>query len=238
MTLPISLTSISSRLDILARTLRLLLNQTLKPSGIYVYLSKEPYGIDDGCRELPSELKVLFATEPLLHLRWTENTGPYRKLLPFAKEFPNTPVLVVDDDTKYVPTLVERAWTLWQEHRCAIAFRATVLDVSTSYMTWSNAAGQKAITLFTKGNGGVVYHTSWFQDSHSQDSSIYFKVAPLADDVWLNAWRIKQNIECYCDTEASFVHSVNKGKCLFQINESKNDETIRATWAYVFASDN
>jgi hypothetical protein len=238
MTLPISLTSISSRLDILARTLRLLLNQTLKPSGIYVYLCREPYGIDEGCKELPSDLKVLFATEPLLHLRWVENTGPYCKILPFAKEFPNTPVLVVDDDTKYVPTLVERAWNLWKEHECCITFRATVLDVSTSYMTWPNAAGQKAITLFAKGNGGIVYHTSWFQDSRIQDFSVYRQIAPTADDVWLNAWRIQQNIECYCATEASFVHSVNKGKCLFQINESKNDEMIRAVWAYVFSNSN
>lgn len=232
--IPISITSISSRLDLLVRTLRILLNQTLKPSGIYVYLSKEPYGLDEGCSDIPKDLKLLFATEPLLHLRWTENTGPYRKLLPFAKEFPNTPVLVLDDDTKYIPECVERAWNLWNQHKCCIAFRATVLDLSTAYMTWPNAAGQKAITLFTKGNGGVVYHTSWFQDSRIQDPSNYLSIAPLADDVWFNAWRIQQNIDCYCASETSFVHSVTNRKCLFQINESKNDETIRATWAYVF----
>ena len=232
--LPISLTSISSRLDLLGRTLRILLNQTMKPSGIYVYLSKEGYGLDEGCKELPKDLKLLFATEPLLHLRWVENTGPYRKLLPFAKEFPDTPVLVLDDDTKYVPTLVETAWKLWQEHMCCIAFRATIFDSSTPYMSWPSATDKKAVTLFTKGNGGVVYHTAWFQDLRIQDSTIFLKVAPLADDVWFNAWRIKQEIPCYCSPEASFIHSVSNKKCLFQINESKNDATIRETWATVF----
>lgn len=235
--LPISITSISTRLDLLVRTLRILLNQTLKPSGIYVYLSRESYGLDDGCKELPKDLKLFFATEPLLHLRWTENTGPYRKLLPFAKEFPDTPVLVLDDDTKYLPTLVERAWKLWNEHKCCITFRATILDLSTAYMTWPNASGKKAITLFTKGNGGVLYQTSWFQNPRIQDSLKYLEVAPLADDVWFNAWRIQQNIECYCDTESSFIHSVTNRKCLFQINESKNDTTIRLTWEYVFTKE-
>jgi hypothetical protein len=237
MTFPISLTSISSRLDLLVRTLRILLNQTLKPSGIYVYLSKEPYGIDEGCSSLPKDLQILFATEPLLHFRWVENTGPYRKLLPFAKEFPNTPVLVVDDDTKYLPTLVERAWALWQLHHACITFRATILDLSTSYMTWPNASGKTAVTLFAKGNGGVVYHTSWFQDARIHEFAKYRELAPLADDIWLNAWRIKQGISCYCEPEASFTHSVSNRKCLFQINESKNDETLRVTWAYVFADE-
>jgi len=235
MTLPISLTSISSRLDLLGRTLRILLNQTLKPSGIYVYLCKEPYGIDEGCSSLPTDLQILFATEPLLHLRWVENTGPYCKLLPFAKEFPNTPVLVVDDDTKYLPTLVEQAYALWKEHQCCITFRATIFDSSTPYMTWPSAANTKAVTLFAKGNGGIVYHTSWFQDPRIHDFSTYRRIAPLADDVWFNAWRMKQEIPCYCSPEASFVHSVSNKKCLFQINESKNDATIRDTWAYVFS---
>ena len=236
MTLPISLTSISSRLDILGRTLRILLNQTLKPSGIYVYLSRDPYGIDEGCKVLPKDLQILFATESLLHLRWVENTGPYCKILPFSKEFPNTPVLVVDDDTKYLPTLVERAYALWLQHQCCITFRATEMNLETSYSTWPNAAGRTAIPLFAKGNGGIVYHTSWFQDPRIHDFAKYKELAPLADDVWLNAWRIQQNIPCYCDPEPSFAHTVSTRKCLFQINESKNDETIRATWAYVFGS--
>jgi hypothetical protein len=233
MTLPISLTSISSRLDMLVRTLRILLNQTLKPSGIYVYLSKEGFGIDDGCVNLPRELQLLFATEPLLHLRWVPNTGSYRKLLPFAKEFPNTPVLVVDDDTKYVPTLVERAYALWMRNSCCVAFRATVIKPGESYATWENAAGKKDTMLFTKGNGGVVYHTSWFQDEAIHDVGVYGSIAPTADDVWFNGWRIKKGVPCVCDTESSFVHSVHAGKTLFQINESKNDGILRATWDYL-----
>jgi hypothetical protein len=218
--------------------MRILLNQTVKPAGIYVYLSREPYGIDEGIKVLPRDLQLLFSTEPLLHLRWVENTGPYRKILPFAKECPDTPVLVVDDDTKYLPNLVERAVGLWEKHRCCIAFRATVFDSSTSYATWASAAGQKAVTLFTKGNGGVLYHTSWFQDSRIQDAALYNNLAPLADDVWLNAWRIKQDIHCICEVESSFTHTVSNRKCLFQINETKNDETIRKVWEFVFKFDN
>lgn len=240
MTLPISLTSISSRLTILPRTLRCLLDQTLKPSAIHVYLSREPSRIttmDSGCSaDLPEELQSMFATEPLLHLHWTENLGPHTKLIPFCQEFPNTPVLVVDDDTLHESTLVETAFYLWCEHKCCISFRATLFNKDEEYRLWPNAAGKRDVLVFHKGNGGVVYHTSWFQDPAFNNPEIFKKIAETADDVWFNAWRIKQGISCYCYVRCLLKYSIPVKSTLFHINESKNDETIRDVWRYLLPS--
>ena len=239
MTLPISLTSISTRLDILPTTLRILLNQTLKPSAIHVYLSKEPSRIsemDSGCSSLPDALEELFRAEPLLHLHWTTNIGSHKKLLPFCKEFPNTPVLVVDDDTVYEETLVETAFRLWEEHKCCISFRATTYLEGKQYSFWPNASGKKGIQIFHKGNGGVVYHTSWFQDPVIHDATVFKKLSETADDVWFNAWRMKQGIECYCYTRCLFKSSIPVKTSLFHINEAKNDETIQNVWKFVFGT--
>ena len=234
MTLPISLTSISSRLTILPKTLQRLLNQTLKPSAIHVYLSKDPSLMDEGCTEIPSVLQDMFDNEPLLHLHWTEDLGPHTKLLPFCKEFPDTPVLVVDDDTVYEETLVSHAFSLWQHHRCCISFRATLFNEIQEYRYWPNAAGKKEVRIFHKGNGGIVYHTSWFQDPAFHDASVYKKVAKTADDVWFNAWRMKKEIPCYCYIRCLFKSSIPVKSTLFHINESKNDETIKQVWDVVF----
>jgi hypothetical protein len=233
MSLPISLTSISSRLSILPKTLRSLLTQTLKPEGIHIFLSKEPFGLDQGCTSLPLELQTLLATEPLLHLHWTENLGPHTKLLPFAKLFPNTPVLVVDDDTIHEPTFIETAFQLWKEHQCCISFRATIMIPDIPYRFWLDAAGEKAIPIFHKGNGGIVYHTSWFQDPRIQDSQVFLKLCPTADDIWFNVWRMRQGILCYCTKKPMIQKSLPVPVGLFQTNESKNDAILKDVLKYI-----
>jgi hypothetical protein len=231
MSLSVSLTSISSRLSILPKTLRSLLNQTLKPSSIHVFLSKESYGIDDGCSSLPMELKILFATEPLLHLHYTPNIGPYRKIIPFSQLFPNTPVLVVDDDTVYSSQFVETAYSLWKLHSCCISFRAVHIDHTSPYVNWPAASGEKDILLFAKGNGGVVYHTSWFQDIRFLSN--YSDLAPFADDIWLNIWRISLSIPCYAHSKSCIQSTLPTKTNLFLTNETQNDPIFQSVWKFL-----
>jgi hypothetical protein len=233
MSLPISLTSISSRLDILPKTLRSLLDQTLKPTAIHIWLSTAASGMDDGCKTLPIELTSLLATEPLLHLHWTENTGSYRKLLPFAKLYPDTPVLVVDDDTIHSQELVATAYMLWNQYKCCISFRATIFNKDEHYRLWPNAAGKKGVTIFHKGNGGTVYHTSWFQEPIIHDSSVFLNIAPTADDIWFNLWRMKKGISCYCYVQCLIQRSIPVKTTLFHTNESKNDDFIKRVWDFI-----
>jgi len=230
MSLPISLTCISSRLSILPKTIRSLLNQTLKPSSIHVFLSKESYGIDDGCLSLPMELKILFATEPLLHLHYTPNIGPYRKIIPFSQLFPDTPVLVVDDDTIYKSDFIETAYSLWKLHSCSSSFRAVPIQNS-EYVNWPAASGEKDILLFAKGNGGVVYHTSWFQDNRFHSN--YSDLAPFADDIWLNIWRISLSIPCYAHSKSFIQSSIPTKTNLFLTNETQNDSIFQSVWKFL-----
>lgn len=233
MSLPVSLTSISSRLHLLPKILTSLLTQTLKPESIHLWLSRDPFNIDKGCQEIPHELQALVDREPLLHLHWTENLGPHTKLLPFVKEYPDTPVLVVDDDTIFEPTFVETAYKLWNEHKCCIAFRATILDLTEPYMNWFDGAGIKSLYLFHKGNGGVVYHTSWFQDPRIHDAKVFQELCPTADDIWFTLWRLKKKIHCYCAPKCMIQKSLDVPIGLFQTNESKNDEILKAVHKYI-----
>lgn len=233
--LPISLTSISSRLHLLPKTLKSLLTQTLKPEAIHLWLSKEAFGIDTGCKSIPQELQTMIEREPLLHLHWTENIGSFRKLLPFAKLYPNTPVLVVDDDTLYESTFVETAYTLWKKNQCCIAFRASIMLLDEPYMSWLNGAGEKSIYLFPKGNGGIVYHTSWFQDLRIHDANTFLKLCPTADDIWFSVWRMKQGIPCYCAPKCLIEKTMDTSCNLFQTNESKNDILLQNVYKYIFS---
>jgi len=230
--LPISLTSIPSRLDILPRTLRALLKQTLKPSAIHIWLSKDSYQLDGGCSEdLPRELRELLATEPI-YLHWTDNLGPFTKLLPFCNQYPDTPVLVVDDDTIYDENLVLTAYTLWNQHKCCIAFRATIYSKE-HYRLWPNASDKKDVNIFHKGNGGVVYHTKWFQDPLFHNAEVYKKLCPTADDIWINLWRMKKGILCYCYARPLIKSSIPVKTTLFHFNESNNDRILNDVREYV-----
>lgn len=236
MSLPVSLTTIASRLPLLPDIIKSLLTQSLKPESIHIWVSKDPFLIDSGCdTQLPSEFEELLSSDSSIILHWTPNIGPYRKLLPFAHLYPNTPVLVVDDDTVYEKNFVEVAYTFWNQLKCCIAFRSTILDPDMPYSQWLDGAGQEAIGLFHKGNGGVVYHTSWFQDSRIHDSSVFLNMCPTADDIWFNVWRIKQRIVCYCPPSHCIQKSLKTSNCLFQTNESKNDAILKEVLNYIIS---
>jgi hypothetical protein len=237
MNLSISLTSIGSRLETLPKVLRSLLNQTVKPARIMVYLSKEPFpqGIDKGCKmPLPRSLQILFATEPLLHIRWVSNHGSYRKLVPFVQEFPNELVLTVDDDILYDPKLVESALGLWTKYKACISFNCTVFKKNTPYLMWPGAQpNSESVDYFAKGNAGVLYHTSWFQDPRFADAANFLTLAPLADDVWFNFWRMALNIPVYYSTTKTRTQQIGTKTSLFEFNNTKNDAQIELVSEYL-----
>jgi hypothetical protein len=98
------------------------------------------------------------------------------------------------------------------------------------YMSWLDGEKETSIYLFHKGNGGVVYHTSWFQDPKIHDTKVFLDICPIADDVWFNLWRMK-----HCAPRCMIQKSLDVPIGLFQTNESKNDAIIKAVHKYIFS---
>ena len=124
----VSLTSISPRVNKLITTLKSILNQTVIPDKIFLYLSEEEYLIDKGFKNkiLPNHLKKFInENSNILELNWVENTGPYRKLLPTLKKKwkENCLIITIDDDFIYNKNLIEKHIYYYHIHNCCIGFR-------------------------------------------------------------------------------------------------------------------
>src|SRR5690606_3704630 len=82
MNIEINITTTNNRLHLCAQTVWSFLHQSLRPSKIIVWVSKEPYLIDEGIQEEPVWARELKRINKSIEFRWTPNTGPYRKLFP------------------------------------------------------------------------------------------------------------------------------------------------------------
>ena len=104
----VSLTTILDRVEAVHETILSILSQDYPLAEVHLYISKEAYLIDKGISEIPSDLAVVQDLDARLKIHYTENTGPYRKLLPILRNKwkEDCLIITVDDDKIYEKTLV------------------------------------------------------------------------------------------------------------------------------------
>ena len=112
MNIYISITSIYQKQQYLLQTLTSIKEQTQKFDHCYIYLSEYPYLFDCGFRDRIITNKKLYLflkyNSDLFSVIWTENTGPYRKLLPLLtdKQKEDCIIITADDDTVYDKNMI------------------------------------------------------------------------------------------------------------------------------------
>ena len=256
-TLTVLLTTIDSRLPHLHRVIESLHQQEALPKEIRLYISREPYLLDKGISPDDPHLKEL-QKFPLLKVKWVDNTGPYRKIVPYLQEHFSHHVatdelfVTVDDDTLYPPEFLRVLLETYQKHDCVVAFRgrAMVLEAAeiASYPTWGIGLDFPSIRNLPTGKDGVLYSTRFFtRDFVRLDDAI--ALAPTADDLWIK-WQCGLNgvpaivlnpIACTSDYKGFPVVDYSKeyrGNSLYSSYnansaQGKNDESVRKLEAYV-----
>jgi len=240
----VSLTSIFQNQLILLKTLQSIINQTLLPDKIYLYLSKEPYlldkGFTNGLDSIQSDLKQFIKNyNSLITIQFVKNTGSYRKLLPLLeqKKDEDCLILTIDDDTVYHPKLIEHYVEDYNTYHCCISYRGFQMKMKYS-MDELNYKDRETINIgkhlfnFHTGKGGVLYHPSMFLKTYSIifDESIYKSLCPAQDDVWFVFCRIVNNIECFIDNSKKFMRNdlTNVDTSLYVQFNNKNDENTKA----------
>ena len=91
----VSLVLVKARESNLKKVIRNLVNQSIKPDKIHVWISKEPFYMDDGFDEKP-KLKC-----PRAKIHWTPNIGALRKFIPVLNKYwfnPEQIIILTDDD--------------------------------------------------------------------------------------------------------------------------------------------
>jgi hypothetical protein len=226
---------------ILRKTIMSLINQTLKPHNIYLYLSKSPYLLDTGFTSIPEWLRFLPVS-----VKFVENTGPFRKLLPLLKEKWDSDeiIITVDDDTVYSPNLVENMVSEYKNSGKCVACRAFYLED----VTCMNLSKFEANHLnnFHTGKGAVLYHPSMFKQRihpiHTNGilGSDYLTLCKTSDDIWFNLWRIYNNIECVAIMHNKYmIHDLTNPRFALYKNyndgeEGKNKSMYENTYKFIF----
>lgn len=195
----VSLTATSFRLPMLSEVLKSLLRQTIAPERVVLWVSDEPFLLDAGVRsdDLPESVRALAEDDAnRLTIRNTENIGPHRKLLPLLAEVyhdPDPPLIITaDDDTLYPRRWLEALLSAYEEHRCAVTFRArtiqTVAGGLAPYSTWPMLPGYEEISshrLLATGKDGLLVHPHMFHPDVLQQS--FRELCPSRSDAWIAA---------------------------------------------------
>lgn len=202
----VSLTSFPDRIDTVIKTIKTLLNQTMKPDRIILWLAPEQF--PNGEKDLPQELLNL--KEYGLTIDWYKNIRSYKKIIPTLKKYPNAIIITTDDDVYYAPDTVESLYKSYLEHPTEIhAHRCDWLTIIPTKRTEFSATNNVNIIKWAKtrelykdlhrgeasfrqrltGYGAVLYPPN---SLHSDviDEELISGTIPTHDDIWLWAMAV------------------------------------------------
>ncbi|MBB3153300.1 hypothetical protein FHS16_003362 [Paenibacillus endophyticus] len=182
----ISLTSFPARINYVWICIETLLRQETMPNKIILWLADSQFtGIDD----LPS--KLLKLQKRGLEIRFCEDLRSHKKYYYTMKEYPNSNILIVDDDMFYPKNLVTRLLVSSKKNPNTVCcnrghvMQATEDSIS-PYSNWLRKTEKNvpSYELCPTGCGGVLYPPgSLIEDVF--DKSDIMKLCLNADDLWL-----------------------------------------------------
>lgn len=196
----ISLTTIPSRIDKVWLTTESLLRQRQKPDKVILWLAEDEFRKI----EIPQILKR--QQKRGLEIRYCKNLKSYKKFYYSMLEYPDAYTLVVDDDFIYSEKLlVEMMKISCCYSDCIVCNRAHRIRTDKNgilpYFRWIMYEDRKikenasSFHNFLTSGGGTLFPV-WLLDKEIFREDIFMKIAPTADDVWLNfiAWKSKTKV--------------------------------------------
>lgn len=177
----VSLTSYPDRFEDLPLTLYSLLNQSLKPDRIILWLDNT----SEDLSELPYELTQFIKNG--LEIKFVKDIGSYTKVIYAFKEFPFAINITADDDIYYQRDWLKKLYLSYIAHPEDIhVHRAHRVDLNTPYEKWQKHISEESARYdnFLTGVGGVLYPPKCFTKEVLRDD-VFLKQVPKADDIWL-----------------------------------------------------
>lgn len=192
----VSLTSFPQRMSDIHFALYSLLNQTLKPDELILWLGDSEFPNKEG--DLPQS--VLSLKKNGLAIRWCKNIFSYKKLIPALKEFPDDIIITADDDVYYPANWLDLLYNAYvndpQYIHCHKADRITFDNNKNinNYSKWLRVVSnvEPSLCNFLIGVGGVLYPPkALYKDT--LDEELFLKLSPTNDDIWFWAMAVLNN---------------------------------------------
>lgn len=227
---PISLTSWRPRLPDLPLVLLTLLQQTLRPKEIVVWLTVEDH------KALAGKIREQFGVFGV-RFQICDNLKSHKKWLPMIEEGHRKPFVICDDDIIY-----PREWfaALVTEDRsdAYVGAKCHRINLGSNksvglYSAWKKQIrtdGQPSHYVFITGCGGAVIHPDRISNKFL-DRTEMFKQCPRNDDIWLKAAHLATGIPCYktryCFPCLEIPGTNESGLAVMNVDGGGNDEQIR-----------
>ena len=185
----VSLTSFPAAIPYAAQAVQSILNGSVLPDKVVLYLTFAQFGDTP----LPQELQKLSNDNPRFEIRdYPKDIRSYRKLIPALKDFPDDIIVTIDDDVCYYKDMLRDLVRIHQQHPDAIiAHRVRRAKLSRPYKAWRKYKWYDFIfkkfhfshLAMQTGVGGVLY------PPHSLDEKmlrpeLFMEIAPTVDDIW------------------------------------------------------
>ena len=193
---PVSLTSWGPRLLDLPLVLISLLQQSVRPPAIHVWLSQDDH------KTLDRTLLKQFSSHGV-HFEISDNLGPHTKWLPMIEHGAREPFVICDDDILYPPKWLE---SLIREDRsdAYVAIRCHQIEHDANgfpvpYSQWKHDVDWNVLSsqnLFVTACAGAILHPDRISDKF-RNRSLIMELCPKADDIWLKAAHTAAGIPCY-----------------------------------------
>ena len=191
----VSLTTYPDRINFVHKTITTLLQQTMKPDEVILWLAEEQFPN----KYLPEQLTDLEKFG--LSIRWCNDIKSYKKLIPTLKEYPNDIIITFDDDYYYDKNTIKSLYEEYQNYpNCIIGTRAMRLVpnrkshkfnlVRRSYVYDDSYLPSFLNT--TIGFAGVLYPPNSLSKKEKNEKT-FMSIIPTNDDIWFWANAVKNN---------------------------------------------
>lgn len=185
----VSFTSFPVRINNVWQVVECMMRQTLKPSKIILWLSKEQFPNAEG---IPETLKGRVGD--MFEIRLVDgDIRSHKKYYYVAAEFPNSLIFLADDDIYYPTTILERTVNAYNLHPdaiiCNYGYHIGYTDDGKikPYNSWKKEFDyfEGNDLFFGSGGGTLICPASLHKELTNIQKAI--ELAPIADDIWLNA---------------------------------------------------
>ena len=191
----VNLTTTSARVDLCSATVWSILQQDLIPDRINIWVSENAYLFDEGIKNPPSWVYELNKLNDIIRIIYTENTGPYRKIIPALSVAKRDDILVYcDDDVIYGHEWYESLLSAFNKYngRYIVASRVRLkrLNVFGRLQSYNmyHVCNQDIVLenhYIVTGVGGCMLKKAHVRpDLISLDD--FVSIVPRTDDIWLS----------------------------------------------------
>lgn len=230
----VSLTSFPARIGNVWIVIRCLLNQTVKPKKILLWLSKDQF---PDLKYVPNSLRVL--QDDIFEICFVDgDLKSYKKFFYVFENYENDYVVTVDDDIFYPSTMLESMLRKAKNDEIVVCRHGVNMRYKNGkllpYSDWNQKKdGVEGSFFFGSGGGTMFLPSKLYKDV--LDEKLFLLLAPKADDVWLNAMVRLSKLKIVNIPSGAILPVINKRNvtlCSENVGENLNDAQLRNVSEY------